>query len=219
MAGVTGSFERALIESGRVLAIRGQILPSTLQNVTLCADLVDEAAVVRRVAGESAIPEARQSIERVYLEPANSPAYPPTLRAILDADLIVAGPGSLFTSILPNLLVEDIAHAIRASDALKIYICNVATQAGETDGYTVGDHVAAIERHTGHGLFPYVLANNALRPPQPEWDFSQVAPLIPPGVDYQVIPADVVDEQSPWRHNPAKLARALMAWFEQHETQ
>jgi len=159
------------------------------------------------------------SIERVYLEPANAPAYPPTLRAILDADLIVAGPGSLFTSILPNLLVEDITRAIRASNALKIYICNVATQAGETEGYTVGDHVAAIERHTGPGLFPFILANDALRPAQPEWDFSQVALTTPPGVDYQIITADVVDEQQPWRHNPAKLARALMTWFEQHETQ
>ena len=219
MVGVTGSFEKALIESGRVLAIRGQILPSTLQNVTLCADLVDETEGVRRVAGESAIPEARLSIERVYLEPANVPAYPPTLRAILDADLIVAGPGSLFTSILPNLLVEDITGAIRASSALKIYICNVATQAGETDGYAVGDHVAAIERHTGPGLFPFVLANDNLRPAQPEWNFTQVAPFTPPGADYQVIAADVVDEQRPWRHNPAKLARALITWFEQHETQ
>jgi uncharacterized cofD-like protein len=219
MAGVTGSFEKALVESGRVLAIRGQILPSTLQNVTLCADLVDEAEVVRRVAGESAIPEARLSIERVYLEPANAPAYPPALHAILDADLIVAGPGSLFTSILPNLLVEDITHAIRASNALKIYICNVATQAGETDGYAVGDHMAAIERHTGPGLFPCVLVNDNLRPVQPEWDFAQVALRTPPGVDYQLVAADVVDEQRPWRHDPAKLARALMTWFEQHETQ
>jgi uncharacterized cofD-like protein len=219
MANVTGSFEKALIESGRVLAIRGQILPSTLQDVTLCADLVD-AAAIRRVAGESAIPEARRPIERVYLEPANALAYPPALRAILDADLILAGPGSLFTSVLPNLLVDDITRAIRASSALKLYICNVATQIGETEGFTLGDHVAAIERHTGPGLFPFVLANdNFTQPPQADWNFTQVVLTTPPDADYQVVTADVVDEQRPWRHNPAKLARALMAWYEQRETQ
>ena len=94
--------------------------------------------------------------------------------------MIVAGPGSLFTSILPNLLVEDITRAIRASNALKIYICNVATQAGETEGYAVGDHIAAIERHTGPGLFPFVLVNDNLRPAQPEWNFTQVGPTSPP---------------------------------------
>ena len=220
MANVTGSFEKALIESGRVLAIRGQILPSTLQDVTLCADLVDEAAVVRRVAGESAIPEARQPIERVYLEPANVPAYPPALRAILDADLIVAGPGSLFTSVLPNLLVDDITRAIRASNALKIYVCNVATQIGETEGFALGDHVAAIGRHVGAGLFPYVLANNNFEHPLPVgWTLTPVTLTTPPDTDYQVITADVVDEQHPSRHDPAKLARVLMGWYEQQVTQ
>jgi uncharacterized cofD-like protein len=220
MANVTGSFEKALIESGRVLAIRGQILPSTLQDVTLCADLVDEAAVVRRVAGESAIPEARQPIERVYLEPANVPAYPPALRAILDADLIVAGPGSLFTSVLPNLLVDDITRAIRASNALKIYVCNVATQIGETEGFALGDHVTAIGRHVGAGLFPYVLANSNFEHPLPVgWTLTPVTLTTPPDTDYQVITADVVDEQHPSRHDPAKLARVLMGWYEQQVTQ
>ncbi len=218
MAGVTGSFEKALVESGRVLAIRGQILPSTLQNVTLCADLVDEAAAVRRVAGESAIPEARQPIERVYFEPANVPAYPPALRAILDADLIIAGPGSLFTSVLPNLLVDDIVRAIRASDALKIYVCNVATQLGETEGFTLGDHVQAIERHTGPGLFPFVLANNNFDHPLPaDWTLTQVPLTTPADSSYQVIVADVVDGQQPWRHDPAKLARELITWYEQQK--
>jgi uncharacterized cofD-like protein len=218
MASVTGSFEKALVESGRVLAVRGQILPSTLQNVTLCADLVDEATAIRRVAGESAIPEARQPIERVYLEPANVPAYPPALRAILDADLLVAGPGSLFTSVLPNLLVEDIVRAIRASNAPRIYVCNVATQVGETDGFTVGDHVQAIERHTGPGLFPAVLANNNFDYPLPaDWPLAQVALATPANANYRVITADVANEQRPWRHDPTKLARVLIAWYEQQE--
>jgi len=218
MANVTGSFEKALVESGRVLAIRGQILPSTLENVTLCADLVDEATAIRRVEGESAIPEARQPIERVYLEPASVPAYPPALRAILDADLIVVGPGSLFTSLMPNLLVDDITRAVRASNAVKVYVCNVATQPGETDGFTVGDHVQAIERHVGLGLFSYVLANNNLDHSLPaDWSLAPVGLDNPDGVDYEVLAADVVDEQRPWRHDPGKLAHILMRMLDQRE--
>lgn len=221
MASVTGSFEKALVESGQVLAIRGQILPSTLEDVTLCADLVDEAAAIRRVAGESAIPEAHLPIERVYLEPANVPAYPPALRAILDADLIIIGPGSLFTSVLPNLLVEDIARAIRASNALKIYVCNVATQPGETDSFTLGDHIQMIERHVGVDVFGWVLANDNFRHPLPaDWPMQLVPIIIPADTGYEVIAADVVNEQRPWRHDPDKLARVLMEIYErQEETQ
>jgi uncharacterized cofD-like protein len=218
MATVTGSFEKALVESGRVLAIRGQILPSTLGNVTLCADLVDEAAAIRRVAGESAIPEARLPIERVYLEPGSAPAFPPALRALLDADLIAVGPGSLFTSVLPNLLVDDITRAIRASNALKVYVCNVATQPGETDGFTVGDHVQVIERHVGLGLYPVVLANKNMDHPLPaDWGLTPVTIVTPVDADYEVFAADVVDEQRPWRHDPGKLAHVLMTMVEQRE--
>jgi uncharacterized cofD-like protein len=138
MGEVTGSFEQALVESSRVLAIRGQVLPSTLSDVTLMADLREGATdSTRRVAGESVIPEAEGAIERVFIQPEDAPAYPDAVKSILAADLIVIGPGSLFTSILPNLLVKGITGAIRASKALKVYVCNVATQHGETERYTV----------------------------------------------------------------------------------
>ena len=217
LAAVTGSFEKALIEAGRVLAIKGRILPSTLRNVTLAADVADGEAGVWRVEGETAITEAGRRIEQVYLEPADAPAYPAVLRAVLDADLVVVGPGSLYTSVLPNLLVDDITRAIRASDALKIYVCNVATQAGETVGYTVEDHVRAIEGHTGPGLFSCVLANaNVKQTPDATWNFAQVrlggdpAQTLP---GYEVVTADVVDEDRPWRHDPDKLSRALIAAY------
>jgi uncharacterized cofD-like protein len=213
LAAVTGSFEKALIETGRVLAVKGQILPSTLRNVTLVADLVNGTAGLWRVHGESAIPEVRKPIERVYLDPPDVPAYPAALRAILDADLILAGPGSLYTSVLPNLLVDDIARAVRSSDALKIYVCNVATQRGETEGYTVEDHVRAMEQHTGPGLFPCVLANsNIAEMPDESWNFSQVKLAGDPAaalLRYEMVLADIVDEDRPWRHDPDKLARAL----------
>ncbi|MBC7225956.1 MAG: YvcK family protein [Thermoflexales bacterium] len=217
MAEVTGSFERALLESSRVLAIRGEVLPSTLCSVTLMGDLREEMAEagVRRVAGESTITRTGGAIERVYLEPDNVPAYPPAVRAILDADMVVAGPGSLYTSVLPNLLVREIAQAVAATRAVRVYVCNVATQRGETDGYTVGDHVAALERHVGPGLFPIVLANDnfayADRLPQ---GVEHPALEVPAGAPYTLHTADLVDPVHPWRHDSEKLARALMRLLE-----
>ena len=215
MAGVTGSFERAILESSRVLAVQGRILPSTLDNVTLCADLRgEEEAALSYVEGESQIPAAGLPIERVFLRPERVRAYPEALRAILEADLIVAGPGSLFTSILPNLLVEDIVKAIRASRALKVYICNVATQPGETDGFSLGDHVEALERHVGPGLFPYVLANDNFDvETPPDWGSELVSLEQDSGGNYQVIAADLIDVKKPWRHDPHKLAKALMDFY------
>jgi uncharacterized cofD-like protein len=226
MAEVTGSFEEALSESGRVLNIRGTILPSTLENVTLFAE-VNEGAQTRKVQGESAIPEAKAPIERVYFQPDAPPAFPPAIQAILNADLIVAGPGSLYTSVIPNLLVFELVSAIRNSHAPKIYICNVATQPGETDGYSIHDHVQAIETHTqfvdsalenaGEYLFDYVLANNNQNYPIPRAmsHLQPVLPILARGQDYQVITADIIDAERPWRHNPTKLANELMNWYKQ----
>lgn len=211
MAEVTGSFERAVLESSNVLAVRGRVVPSTLQSVTLLGDLREEAERLNRVSGESRITAAGGTIERVYLEPDDAPAYPGAVRAILDADLIVAGPGSLYTSILPNLLVREIAQAIAASRARKVYVCNLATQRGETDGYSVGDHVAALERHVGVGLFPVVLANNDMR-------FANRLPAgvemtrleVPADAAYRLYTAPLADPRQPWRHDSEKLARSLI---------
>jgi len=214
LAAVTGSFERALAEAGRVLAVQGRILPSTLENVTLVADLrATTTAGLIRVQGESAIPKAKLPIERVFLRPDRVRAYPEAVRAILDADLIVAGPGSLFTSILPNLLVEGIRQAVGASSALKVYVCNVATQPGETDGFDVGEHVNALQRHVGKGLFPYILANNnpLASPEQPH--LQPVTLGHTTGSGYRIIAADVVDVAAPWRHDSTKLARELLRLY------
>ena len=214
MAGITGSFERALRESSRVLAVRGQILPSTLRNVTLCAET--RTPEWERVTGESEITQrgTLARIERVYLEPEHAPAYPDAVRALLDADLIIAGPGSLYTSVLPNLLVEDIQNALRASNAAKIYICNIATQPGETDGFSIEDHFAALEQHVGKGIFSHVFANDNYRVNFPGDSLSQ---MVQPGDgaarEYAIIFADSVDETKPWRHDPAKLAKVILDWF------
>jgi uncharacterized cofD-like protein len=214
MAEVTGSFERAILESGRVLAIRGRVIPSTLRDVTLMADLrakpVDLSGV-SRVAGESSITEASGAIERVFLEPDDVPAYPEAVHALLEADLIVAGPGSLYTSVLPNLLVRDITRAIAASQAPKVYVCNVATQRGETEAYTAGDHVAALETHIGNGSFPIVLVNDNLSVSLESPGVELVKVDFPPGMThYRVIEADLIDPAHPWRHDSDKLALALL---------
>jgi uncharacterized cofD-like protein len=220
LAAVTGSFEQAILEAGRVLAVRGRILPSTLEDVTLVADLREPEPQSRspsrltRVQGESAIPKAGQPIERVFLRPDRVRAYPEAVRAILDADLIIAGPGSLFTSVLPNLLVEDIRRAVSASSALKLYVCNVSTQRGETDGFDVGQHVSSLERHVGRGLFPVVLANNNLMAGQGQSGLEMVRLDHPPGASYEVIEADLADSTTPWRHDSEKLANAIMRFYE-----
>ncbi len=209
MSRITGNFERALKESSRVLAVRGQILPSTLEDVTLCAEL-DDASTVE---GESQIPHGAAPISRVYLRPGDPSAYPEALEAIAQADMIVIGPGSLYTSIMPNLLVDGIAQTIRESKALKVYVCNVATQPGETDGYAVTDHVKALHKHVGAGFFDYVLANNRFLYYKPEW--NQVAVQLDDGqaLGVEVIQRDVVEETFPTRHNTQKLAQALMELY------
>ena len=209
MAEVAGSFENALLESSRVLAIRGQVLPSTLSDLTLVGELVETGDRVSRVAGESEIALAPGAIRQVALEPADAAAYPGAIRAVLEADLIVLGPGSLYTSLLPNLLVRDLAEAVRASRARKVYVCNTATQPGETDGYTVLDHVQALERHTWPGLFPIVLANNMQSGsllPRLRW----VSADAPVNGTRRLVLADLADPERPWRHSAEKLAGALL---------
>jgi uncharacterized cofD-like protein len=219
MAGVTGNFERAILESSRVLAVRGQILPSTLQNVTLNADTRDPEPTgngLARVAGESEIAHrgTLSRIERVYLEPEHAPAYPGVVRAILDADLIIAGPGSLYTSVLPNLLVDDVRRALESSNALKVYVCNVATQPGETDHFTVEDHFDALTQHVGEGIFTHVIANNNWNFQYPEHTRSEmVRPRENGARKFELIFADLVDEAQPWRHDPDKLAKEIMKCY------
>src|SRR5215212_9183090 len=156
MSGITGNFEEAIRESCRVLAVRGQIMPSTLENVTLCAELEGETHVL----GESNISAAKLPIERVYLQPERPAAFPDAVRAILDADIVIVGPGSLYTSILPNLLVDGIAKALASTQALRLYVCNVATQPGETDEFRASDHVQALLKHLRGTPLDVVLANS-----------------------------------------------------------
>jgi uncharacterized cofD-like protein len=217
MMGITGDFESAVTEASRVLAVRGRILPSTLDNVVLCAEVHHpESSEVGSciIEGQSRIAKAGGCVERVYLVPENAKGHPEAIRALLQADLILLGPGSLFTSVLPNLLVPDIVSAIRASAALKVYICNVASQPGETDGFAVGDHVRALSEHLGTGFCGYVLANGNLEATLPAGSGSAlVQPSMEGCEDCELVLEDLIDDALPWRHESTKLALAIMRLY------
>ena len=153
---VTGDMETALKESSKVLAVKGRVIPASKVSVRLDAVMTDGTVV----EGESQIPEVRKKIRRVQLFPKKVPAVPAALEAIENADAIILGPGSLYTSIMPNLLVEGVAKTLKKSKAIKIYICNVMTQPGETDKYSASAHVKAILDHTGQ----YFAKKTALNP-------------------------------------------------------
>ncbi|HRJ43675.1 MAG TPA: YvcK family protein, partial [Caldilineaceae bacterium] len=238
MTALSGSFEAGIADSSRVLRVRGRILPSTLDNVELCAEIkrrktsplngdgqphAEEWLFVR---GESNIPAARGEIVRVHLEPSACRAYPETVRAILQADLILAAPGSFFTSLMPNLLVPYVREAIRASNAIRLYVCNVATEAGETDGFGVSDHMRHLRLHAGDA-FTTVLANDAyLRHPAEEAGVEWVTlPAAEEELGYRLFTGDIVDDATPRHHHPAKMAakvmevyRALQAEGEAHRS-
>lgn len=207
MTGVTGNFEEAIRQTSRVLLVRGQIMPSTLANVTLVA----ESAEGDTIYGESSITERGSRIKRVYLQPQNVQAYPDAIRAILTADMIVVGPGSLYTSVLPNLLVDGVRRALIASPALKVYVCNVATQKGETDSFTVSDHLRVLEEHVGQNVFHCVVANSNV-----SWAEASDAAYRPVIADaerltnhVQLLLADVVSDTNHYHHDSKKLAATL----------
>ena len=210
LTGITGSFDEALLAAERVLALRGRVLPSTLADVALAADILLPDGTLQRVVGESKIPEANGRIQQVYLQPSDVRAYPAALQAIFQADLIVMGPGSLYTSILPNLLVPDLAEALLHARAPKIYICNLATQPGETDNYSVADHVATLFQHIPTGCLDVVIANDNLSIPPDRGGGNTIYVQLTPPKALPMITADLVDETWPWRHDGAKLAQAVM---------
>ncbi|MBR1781497.1 MAG: YvcK family protein [Oscillospiraceae bacterium] len=225
LMGVTGSFEEAVAQMGDVLAITGRVLPVTTENIRLVADFENGT----QVTGESKISAFKKEqdcrITRVHLLPERPRANPEALAAIEEADLILLGPGSLYTSVIPNLLVEGVAEAVRRSPALRVYVCNVMTQDGETEGYSAADHLRALLKHAGGRLVDYCLVNSA---PIPEALLSRYADegcapirgdaqsLRELGVEVLLRPvADVANRQLA-RHDPEALSRAILELMEEH---
>lgn len=219
MTDVTGNFEEAVRETSRVLAVRGQILPSTTTNITLSAVTEDDESV----HGESEIRGHSGKIKQVFINPENAQATPDAIRAILNADIIVVGPGSLFTSVLPNMLVEGIRSAIQMSKGMKVYVCNVATEHGETDSFSVSDHYDALDRHIGAALFHYIVANNNIGSEEASGE-EAASEFEPVRIDRSringtaIIGADVISEENRYHHEPKKLAQSVMQlYFQRRE--
>ncbi len=213
LADVTGDFERAVQESTSVLNVRGRVLPSTLQSVTLHAELQGG----ERVAGESSITANERLPLRVWLEPGRPGATPGVLEAISVADLVVLGPGSVYTSIVPNLLVPDVREALKRTRARVIYVCNVMTQPGETDGHSAADHLSALCRHGATGMIDDVLVNDTpvSRDLAAVYRAGGAAPVVADdqalaALGVRVVHARLAHEGDFFRHDSAKLADAVL---------
>jgi uncharacterized cofD-like protein len=209
-----GNFEEAVRATSRVLAVRGLIVPSTTADVQLGARF-DDGDVVW---GESNITHQGKRIDQLFIRPEHIHAYPEAVDAIRQADMIVIGPGSLYTSVLPNLLVRDIRDAVRVSRAMKIYVSNVATQHGETDGFSVADHIAAIEAHVGRGLVDIVLSNSNVAETLPDEWMSRAVTVDAERIPHvRLVQEDVVREDKRYHHDPDKLAAALIRLYYDRE--
>ncbi len=214
LADITGDFQTAIKEASHVLKVRGQVLPSTLDQVTLNAELTNGT----HVFGESKVSQVDTPLKRVFLTPSFCKVVPEAVAAIRQADLILLGPGSLFTSVLPNLLVPGITTAINQSRAVKCYICNIMTQPGETTNFKASDHLSAIYNHAGIDCIDYILVNNK-RIAQVNLEKYAREGARPVVVDeralqkmgVRVLRRDLLDEQELVRHDAQKLASTVLS--------
>lgn len=218
MCEITGDMYKAVIESSKVLAIRGRVLPSTLDDMKLVAEMEDGTII----KGESVIPESGKKIKRLFTDPEHCLPLDDVLTAIREAELIIMGPGSLYTSVLPNLLIKEIAEEIEKSNAKKLYICNVMTQPGETDGFTVSDHVKTILNHVeNRKIIDTVLVNNYLTEEALEkYKAENSYPVLADYDELKKLGVNVFeyrltdnDSSGYVRHNPSRLMRAVYYWY------
>lgn len=218
LCSITGDMVRAVKESSNVLSIRGRVLPSTLDDMKLVAEMEDG----RIIHGESNIPEAHGKIKRLFTDPVQCKPLEDVLAAIKDADLIIMGPGSLYTSVIPNLLIEEISREVAQSNAKKIYVCNIMTQPGETDNYSVSDHLAALMKHANsRNILDAVLVNDFI--PSNLADKYKLAGSYPVKVDTEnikklgikIFPKKLIEDNREGfvRHSSNRVARAIYYWY------
>jgi uncharacterized cofD-like protein len=213
-----GDFDRAIKLSSSILAIRGRVVPGTLRQTVLCAEFADGT----QVEGESTIPAVGKPITRLWLNPGDCEPLPEVLAAIREADAIILGPGSLYTSVLPNLLVPGMVEALRDAPGLRMYVCNCMTQPGETDGFKASDHLQALLRHTAPGIVDVALVNDT--PPQRALDRYQAegAYPVPPDVEairalgVRPVLAHLIHETDLVRHDSERLAEVISKTIMEH---
>lgn len=213
MVGITGGFEQAIRKTSDVLAIRGRVLPSTLQHVSLRAEMEDGSIL----NGETAIVASSLRIRKIQLNPPDAAPLEDALQEIRQADIIILGPGSVYTSVIPNLLVEPLAQQLLASKAVRVYVCNVMTQPGETDGYAASDHLKAIEAHVGKRIVDYVILNKQLPGERLMGKYRTMGQqLVEADTDrlrqmgYRPVTGNFISETDVVRHDPTRLAQAIL---------
>ena len=205
MSDITGNFEEGLNQSAKILGAKGTVLPSSLDDIVLQAILTDGS----KVNGESLIPLKKGKISSVNLNPESAKGTDSAINALTKADLIIVGPGSLYTSLIPPLLVKDLTNVIKESSALKIYICNVATQKGETDGFSVYDHIVAIEQHTYKDIFDYIVADENDNTPITTHDETPITISKNDQDNPKVLQFDIKSAEHSLRHDSNKLSNCI----------
>ncbi|MDR2191841.1 MAG: YvcK family protein [Endomicrobium sp.] len=208
MSAISGGFDAAIANCGEVLAIRGKVLPVTLSSVTLNAELENG----KKISGESAISKSQEKIEKVFLTPFSPPAAPEVLSVLKDADAIIFGPGSLYTSVIVNLLVDGVTEAVKASKAYKIYVSNIMTQPGETTDYSLSQHIKALEKHSYKGIIDCVVANKGRVPQKLARRYKKYGArqVIIDETGIKTLKSDLFSDEIYARHDSDKLAKALM---------
>lgn len=215
LAEITGDFDKAVAASSKILSIKGEVIPSTLEHVSLLAKLKNGQLALGEV--DTAIQGHRFGIDEVILQPPKVKANPNALHFIQYADLIIAGPGSFYTSVVPNFLIGDLAEAVKRSPARKIYVCNVSTERGETEGFSAADHFREFEKYAGKNVFDTVLVNSRLiSEADNEGKLGSIRNITTEEERINsaaVVRRDIIDENSPLYHDHRKLAEALWEIF------
>ena len=212
LASIGGDFHKGVEAASQLLAIRGRVVPSTTSDVTL----VGRTVTGQRLIGESKVGSSSERLRSLVLVPPDPPAHADAIKAIQEADLLILGPGSLFTSIVPNLLVHEVANAVAQASALKMYVCNVADEPGETEGYSIIDHLNVIRHYAGESSVDVVIANNNLTQPTGQVHLDLISPKANWEDRAMYMSADVIDENNPTRHDPEKLALAITEAYKKY---
>ncbi len=214
MTAITGSFAIGISETSRILAIKGKVLPSTLENIVLGARFKDGKSIL----GQTKIVDYRGSIDEIFLIPGEPIAYKGVLKSCMEADLIILGPGSLFSSIIPNLLVKGVADAIKESKAKKIYICNIMTQPGETDDFTVSDHLLAVEKYLGGSIDNLIvnsgrISEDLIKKHTKKNSFRVMDDSRMLTKRIRVVKADIISNKDFARHDSEKISNVIFDSF------
>ena len=212
LASIGGDFCKGVEAAGDLLAIRGKVIPSTHTDVTLVGSTISG----QRLIGESRVGTAPERLSSIAILPTDAPGHPDAIKAIEEADLILLGPGSLFTSIVPNLLVRDVADAVARSRGFKIYVCNVAEEPDQTVGFSIADHLNVVRHYSGDNSVDAVIANSNLPDGPSPAGLSYIGPDTPKHDRLVYVAADVIDEAHPARHDPVKLAATIADTYQKH---